>query len=209
MRDHYLAIESKDVDIVTNASVDEIISIFNCYEIDDRNKKMGNINICFQNDWVQITCARIEFDYQKYRYPKTVLFTKNILEDLKRRDFTMNGLIMDEEGTIFDYVGGMKDIDHQKIVSIEEPDFKLQQDALRILRAYRFKSNYHFSFDEKLSQSLEKYFYLIDYLTNSTVQKELSKFQWDKSIVSELLELSNKHQCLFLMTYLQKKIKEL
>ena len=98
----------------------------------------------------EVTTFRIDGEYTDRRRPDGVSFTASLEEDLKRRDFTINAIVTDCEGNIKDAFGGINDIKRKVIKAIGDPDKRLNEDALRIMRALRFASVLGFQVDPKL-----------------------------------------------------------
>lgn len=153
-RDLYRNVESTDIDICTNAKPQEIVSCL---------KKYDKILESFGSVWVngiQITTFRKDISY-KGHYPK-VVFVDNLKEDLLRRDFVMNTLCLDKNGEYIDYLGARDDIDKKIIRAVGNPDFKIKEDPLRILRAIRFSLVLGFTIADDLKQAMKKYNYLVE-----------------------------------------------
>ncbi len=174
VRDYLLGINSSDIDITTSATPDIIASL---YDVVEDNSRFGSLKIKKNNYIFEITTFRKELEYNN-RFPK-IKFTDSLLEDLKRRDFTINTICMDEDESIIDLMGGIEDIEKKTIRSIGDVDIKLTEDPLRILRAIRFMGYLDFTLDESLKNSIIK---------NKELVKTLSK----RRIDSELFKMNNK-----------------
>lgn len=103
--------------------------------------------------------------YSNNRKPIKIIYIDSLEEDLKRRDFTINSICIDKDDNIIDYYDGKKDIKKKIIRSIGDPYEKLEEDALRILRAIRFATIYKFKLEENLKNAIIK---------NKDLLKELS-----------------------------------
>lgn len=174
VRDYLLGINSSDIDITTSATPDIIASL---YDVVEDNSRFGSLKIKKNNYIFEITTFRKELEYNN-RFPK-IEFTDSLIEDLKRRDFTINAICMDEDESIIDLMGGIEDIEKKTIRSIGDVDIKLTEDPLRILRAIRFMGYLDFTLDESLKNSIIK---------NKELVKTLSK----RRIDSELFKMNNK-----------------
>lgn len=172
-RDHYLGKTTNDYDITTSASTDELKSIFK--ETKDQKATFGNIMIDREDCSIEITTYRTEKNYVKHRYPKEIIFVKTLEEDLLRRDFIMNTLCMDEEEKYTDLLGAKKDIDEKIIRVVGDADQKIEEDALRILRAIRFATTLNFKLDLGLKKAIKKYKKNIRELSYSRKKKELDQ----------------------------------
>ena len=153
IRDIKLNKKVRDIDITTSRLPKEIKEVFRDYKTIDIGSEYGTIVVVYEGEPIDITTFRLEKDYDGRR-PRHVEFSRNLLDDLKRRDFTINQLIMDSEGNIFDYFGGLKDLEGKVIKAIGNPHERLQEDYLRILRAIRFACQLDFSIDEDLMKAI-------------------------------------------------------
>lgn len=169
VRDKLLGIESDDIDIVTSAKPSEVQKIFNI-EIKDN---YGSIKLKYDDYIFDITTFRKESDYQDNRRPEIVEYVSTLEEDIKRRDFTINSIAIDKEGNYVDLLNGIDDLNNKIIKCIGDPDFKLKQDALRILRALRFSCIYDFKLDSKLEEAIINNKELIKNLSFDRIRREL------------------------------------
>ena len=170
VRDYLLGINSSDIDITTSATPDIIASL---YDVVEDNSRFGSLKIKKNNYIFEITTFRKELEYNN-RFPK-IEFTDSLIEDLKRRDFTINTICMDENESIIDLMGGIEDIEKKTIRSIGDVDIKLTEDPLRILRAIRFMGYLDFTLDESLKNSIIKNKELVKTLSKRRIDSELSK----------------------------------
>lgn len=170
VRDNILNKKTVDVDFTTSATLTDLKKLF-----DVTSENYGSVKIKYKNKAYEITTFRKEFFYINYRYPKKIKFTKNVKSDLKRRDFTINALLMNKDKKIIDYVGGISDIENRCIRMIGNPKKRLKQDSLRILRAIRFATILNFKLDKKLELYIKKYGYLLKYLSYDRKKQELDK----------------------------------
>ena len=114
VRDVLLNREPHDIDITTNATPDEILECFKNYRTFELGKKFGTISVMNDNEIFEITTYRIDGKYNDSRHPDKVEFSRNLNDDLARRDFTVNAMAMDKSGNIVDIFGGREDL-HNKI----------------------------------------------------------------------------------------------
>ena len=175
-RDKYLGIESNDIDICTNARVEDLENIF---KIDKEYKEYGNVVV----DDIQITTYRKD-TYLKNRNDVIIEYVDSLKEDLNRRDFIMNTLCIDINGNYVDLMGAKEDIDNKIIRMVGSTD-RLKEDPLRILRALRFKSELKFNLDDKLESAIIKYSYLVNDLSHSKYESELKRI--DKELIDKYL----------------------
>ena len=170
-RDKYLNKQSLDIDICTNALVEDLEKIFT--NIDTKYKNYGNCIVTINNYSFEITTFRKE-KYLKNRCDLNIKFIDNLKQDLKRRDFTINTLCIDKEGNYIDLMHARYDIDKKKIKLIGNIS-RLKDDPLRILRAIRFATNLNFKLDDYLIKGIKKYGYLLNNISSNKKSDEISK----------------------------------
>lgn len=148
VRDLLLGLPSKDIDIVTSALPDQVISLFNIQADDEPQlvgKCFGVVVVKVGGDVFEVSTFRKDVGVLDGRHPERVDFTKSAEEDVKRRDFTINGLLYDvTEKRVIDHVGGIQDLMQHKLRFIGSPHVRIQEDYLRMLRAIRFATKYNF-----------------------------------------------------------------
>lgn len=171
-RDHLLGIVPNDFDFVTDASPDEMKSFL---EGDYTFIRFGVVKVKFNNIHADIVSMRKESDYKDYRHPKNVTYVKTIIEDYLRRDFTINAIYIDLEGNIIDPSGGLLDLKDGIIRFIGDPETRIKEDPLRILRAERFSKKLKFKIDEKTSVAIERNRELLNKLNPDKINMELKK----------------------------------
>lgn len=176
-RDLYLGKINKDIDICTNAKYEDLKSIFK--EIQEN--KYGSYKIKYKDNEYEITTFRKEIGSIKNRYPKKIKYTKKLKKDLKRRDFIMNTLCINEKEEYVDLLGAKKDIDN-KIIRLIGSKIKIEEDSLRILRAIRFATVLNFKIDRKLDKAIEKYKENLQNLSFDRKKQELEKILANKNI---------------------------
>lgn len=172
VRDKLLGIESSDVDICTNALPKDIIKIMNL----DKSTKdnYGRVNLKTKKYNIDITTFRSESDYKNHT-PKSITYVNDLKTDLKRRDFTINGLIMDKDEEIIDYYNGIKDLEDKKIKCIGSAKIRLSEDPLRILRAIRLSILYNFNIDEEIIKFISENKKMLEDLSYFRKKEELDK----------------------------------
>lgn len=172
VRDYLLKRETSDIDITTNASPSKVMKLFNAKPT---GLKYGTVSFQKNDINIEITTYRIDGEYLDNRHPEEVIEAPTVEEDVKRRDFTINGLVMDSSLRIFDYVGGKEDVRHKMIRSIGDPEVRFQEDSLRILRAVYFQSKLGFQIERKTRDMMSEHRDLIDNLPNERILNELLK----------------------------------
>lgn len=171
VRDILMEKTPHDYDIATSASPEQIKSLFN--KTADTGIKHGTVTVIENGIPFEVTTFRTESGYSDLRRPDKVYFVKDIKEDLSRRDFTMNAIACSLNGEIADPFGGQTDIKNKVIKTVGDPYKRFSEDALRILRLFRFSSALDFSLEKNtLNAAL-------------TLTNELNKISTER-IVSEL-----------------------
>lgn len=145
-----------DWDFTTSATPDEIISCFTSYTTIDIGKRFGTICVVIDGENFEITTYRTDGEYEDSRHPETVTFSKNLKDDLSRRDFTVNAMAYNDRVGLVDEFDGLKDLQYGVVRCVGEPDVRFTEDALRIIRALRFASTYGYSIEPKTSESILK-----------------------------------------------------
>jgi len=173
VRDRLLKIPSNDIDITTSATPSEVIALF--LNVKETGKKYGSVTVLKGNDKFEVTTFRSDGLYLDNRHPEDVVYSKNIIDDLSRRDFTINALIMDENEAINDYYQGINDLEDKIIRTINEPLKRFKEDSLRMLRAFRFVSKLGFDIEEKTLEAITELKNLIKNISIERVTLELDK----------------------------------
>ncbi|WP_242847958.1 CCA tRNA nucleotidyltransferase [Inediibacterium massiliense] len=176
VRDMLLGLVPKDYDLCTNATPEQVETIFD--KTIPTGKDYGTITVMIENEGYEVTTYRLECDYDGRR-PKVVQFSNELKEDLSRRDFTINSMAMDIEGNIIDHFGGKDDLYHRQIKCVGDATKRFKEDKLRILRAFRFASRYNFTISDEITHAI-----LIDN-DISHLSKERLREELNKIIVSE------------------------
>lgn len=173
VRDYLLGIPSSDIDITTSATPTEIETLFE--KVFLTGAAFGTVTV-LKNDYsFEITTYRKESNYDNHRHPSDISYSKDLLEDLSRRDFTINQLTMDENLCVEDYYGGIHDLTHKIIKTINEPNERFKEDALRLLRAFRFVAKLNFSIDKDTLKAIQTQKSLILKISIERIQNELFK----------------------------------
>jgi tRNA nucleotidyltransferase (CCA-adding enzyme) len=137
--------EINDFDISTNAKPFQVGKFFTSKPT---GEKFGGVTIHFRDTEFQVTTYRIDGEYEDSRHPDVVYFNATLEEDVARRDFTINGLLMNSKGEILDLCEGRKDLDNKIIRCIGDPISRFKEDLLRILRMFYFQSKLDFEIEE-------------------------------------------------------------
>lgn len=179
VRDILLGKTPHDYDVATSALPEEIIKVFKEYKTLALGKKYGTITVIIEDEHFEITTFRTELGHTDSRHPDEVIFTDDVREDLKRRDFTINAMAM-YEGKILDLHGGRKDLEDKIIRTVGNPEERFREDALRMIRAIRFATVLNFEIEEKTLNSIIDNAYLL-----RSVANERLKIEIDKILLSE------------------------
>lgn len=145
VRDSVLGLTPNDWDICTSATPDEMLEIFKDYKVIETGLQHGTVTIVIDKEQYECTTYRIDGKYSDNRRPDTVTFTNDLIEDLKRRDFTINAMAYNDEEGLIDPFEGLMDIEYRKIQCVGSAEDRFNEDALRILRAIRFSSQLDFA----------------------------------------------------------------
>lgn len=173
VRDQIIGRVINDVDIATSATPQEIKSIF--ANTADVGIEHGTVLVIENNGTYEITTYRTEGNYSDFRRPDSVQFVRNLMEDLMRRDFTMNSLAMDKNGKIIDPFNGKEAIEQKRIVTVGNPHERFHEDALRMMRAIRFVSQLGFELDEETFRSLQENGELLLHISVERILMEMEK----------------------------------
>lgn len=191
VRDCIMGKAFDDIDITTSATPEEIKQLFSDCNVIETGIKHGTVTVIYNDRPVEITTFRTEAAYIDNRHPEKITFCKELTDDLKRRDFTVNALCMDMNGEIIDHYGGIDDINNKIIRAVGNPVERFNEDALRILRALRFASVLGFDIDADTSQAIHKCKELILNVANERIAIEFRKMLTGKSIRRILIEYSD------------------
>jgi tRNA nucleotidyltransferase (CCA-adding enzyme) len=147
VRDSILEREPEDWDITTKATPLEVKKIFR--RTIDTGIQHGTVTVMLDKAGYEVTTYRIDGEYEDGRHPKAVSFTEDLVEDLKRRDFTINAMAYNVERGLIDAFDGLADIKAGIIRCVGSATERFEEDALRILRAVRFSAQLGFTIDEE------------------------------------------------------------
>ena len=165
--------DTLDVDITTSARPVDIANIFKDFDV--KSYDYGNVSFDYDEYKFDITTFRKDIKYVNSRKPERIVYVDSLEEDLKRRDFTNNTISMDRDNNIIDYYDGKKDLKRKVIKSVGDPEEKIKEDALRILRAVRFATIHKFRLDNNLKQAIIKNCDLVRELSYERKKEELNK----------------------------------
>jgi tRNA nucleotidyltransferase (CCA-adding enzyme) len=173
VRDLLLGREIGDVDIATSALPHEVMKLFP--KTIDIGSQHGTVVVIDGGIQYEVTTFRTDGDYEDHRRPESVTFVRSLYEDLKRRDFTMNAIAMDEQGKLIDPFGGQDAIAQRVICTVGEAKQRFSEDALRMMRALRFVSQLGFSLAEETRQAIVENAPLLAYISVERMTMEFEK----------------------------------
>lgn len=181
-REYLLNKEFIDIDICSKGTPEMNLLALSNYELISKEGKFyGVLKYIIENYEIEITTLRKEGPYIKKRRPSYVEFIDNLEIDSLRRDFTINAIYIDYLGNIYDYHNGLNDLNNKVIRMIGDPCLRIEEDALRILRAIRLSEKLNFSIEDNLKNIIKEKHESIYLLNRNTLKKELDKFLEFKS----------------------------
>ncbi len=191
VRDSIMGRTPYDWDITTSASPDETKTVFENFRVVETGIKHGTVTVLVDDNPLEITTYRVDGEYSDNRHPDKVSFTKNLEEDLARRDFTVNAIAFNPQTGICDAFNGVKDIENKIIRCVGDPDKRFNEDALRIMRALRFASVLGFEIEENTEKSIRKNKRLLKNIAAERIQAELSKLLCGENAYKVLMSFND------------------
>ena len=173
VRDAVLGRVPGDWDITTNAVPQDIKKLFR--RTIDTGIEHGTVTVMMGKEGYEVTTYRIDGKYEDNRHPSEVTFTKNLTEDMKRRDFTINAMAYNEEEGLIDRFGGLEDIEKGLIRCVGNPYERFSEDALRIMRAIRFSAQLGYSIENKTCEAIKELSPTLEKISAERIQVELVK----------------------------------
>lgn len=173
VRDSLMGIIPHDYDITTSALPAETEQVFAGYRLIETGLKHGTVTVLADGSPIEITTYRVDGEYRDSRRPERVTFTRNIRDDVSRRDFTMNGIAYNPRQGYFDEFGGAEDIKAGVIRCIGKPERRFREDALRILRGLRFSASLGFEIEENTARAMHDTRELLNKISAERVFSEL------------------------------------
>lgn len=173
VRDAILGRPAADWDITTNARPEQVKALFS--RTIDTGIRHGTVTVLQGKEGFEVTTYRIDGEYQDGRHPSEVIFTPSLLEDLKRRDFTINAMAYNEAEGLIDAFDGMKDLKNRRIRCVGEPKERFTEDALRILRAVRFSAQLNFEIEKNTRAAIAEFADSLTRISAERIQTELVK----------------------------------
>lgn len=173
VRDILLNKSPHDFDVTTSAKPQEIISLFS--KTVPTGIKHGTVTVIIDDTPVEVTTFRTEGVYTDNRRPDNVEFVNDLREDLKRRDFTVNAMAYNKISGVTDYFGGKQDLQNKILRAVGNPKERFQEDALRILRLFRFASTLEFEIEKETFSAAIECSHLLKNVSRERIFEELKK----------------------------------
>lgn len=173
VRDSLLGRKPNDWDVTTSAKPQQIKAVFR--HTIDTGIQHGTVTVMLDREGFEVTTYRIDGEYEDSRHPKEVIFTANLIEDLKRRDFTINAFAYNDHSGIVDAFDGMKDLERGVIRCVGEAAERFGEDALRMLRAVRFSAQLGFSIAQETRAAIRELAPSLSHISAERIQAELVK----------------------------------
>lgn len=187
-RDAILGKTPEDWDICTSATPNEIQTIFKNFKQLTVGLKHGTVVIFINNEKIEITTYRIEKGYSDGRRPDKVIYTRNLIEDLSRRDYTLNAIFYNEKHGIIDPFNGVSHIQNKIIMSVGDSDERFKEDSLRILRGIRFASTLGFNIEKTTKDAMINNKELLKNISNERIVVEFIKMLLGSNAITILDE---------------------
>ena len=175
VRDFLLGLSPGDWDITTSAQPEEILRCFQGFRCIETGIRHGTVTVLVEDQPVEITTYRSDGVYRDHRHPEEVRFSRQLEDDLSRRDFTVNAMAYHPQRGLVDRFGGRKDLQNKVLRCVGDPDRRFTEDALRILRCLRFASRLGFSIESATAGALRRQKELLREISHERVKIELEK----------------------------------
>ena len=173
IRDSILGRKPEDWDITTSANPMQVKNLFR--RTIDTGIQHGTVTVMLEKEGFEVTTYRIDGEYEDGRHPKEVVFTSNLIEDLKRRDFTINAMAYNEKDGLVDAFCGIEDLEKKVIRCVGNPEERFQEDALRMMRAVRFAAQLGFSIEKNTKRAIVELAGNLAKVSAERIQVELVK----------------------------------
>ena len=175
VRDSLLGRTAHDWDLCTSALPQQVMELFGTEQCIPTGLQHGTVTIKYGGQLYETTTFRTEGSYTDGRHPDAVQFVPDVREDLARRDFTINAMAYNEAEGLVDPFGGQKDLQNGLLRAVGEPQQRFTEDALRILRLYRFAARFGFVLDAATARAARQLAPHLDCISAERIQEELAK----------------------------------
>ena len=175
VRDSLLGRTAHDWDLCTSALPQQVMELFGAEQCIPTGLQHGTVTIKYGGQLYETTTFRTEGSYTDGRHPDAVQFVPDVREDLARRDFTINAMAYNEAEGLVDPFGGQQDLQNGLLRAVGEPQQRFTEDALRILRLYRFAARFGFALDAATARAARQLAPHLDCISAERIQEELAK----------------------------------
>ncbi len=175
VRDSLLGRTAHDWDLCTSALPQQVMELFGAEQCIPTGLQHGTVTIKYGGRLYETTTFRTEGSYTDGRHPDAVQFVPDVREDLARRDFTINAMAYNAAEGLVDPFGGQKDLQNGLLRAVGEPQQRFTEDALRILRLYRFAARFGFALDATTARAARQLAPHLDCISAERIQEELAK----------------------------------
>ena len=175
VRDSLLGLAPHDWDLCTAARPEQVMELFGEKQCIPTGLQHGTVTVKRDGRLYEITTFRTEGSYSDGRHPDSVAFVPDVREDLARRDFTINAMAYSAEEGLCDPFGGREDLARGVVRAVGEPLRRFGEDALRILRLYRFAARFGFAIDEATEAAAKQLASHLDCVSAERIEEELNK----------------------------------
>ena len=175
VRDSLLGRTAHDWDLCTSALPQQVMELFGTEQCIPTGLQHGTVTIKYGGQLYETTTFRTEGSYTDGRHPDEVQFVPDVREDLARRDFTINAMAYNESEGLVDPFGGQADLQNGLLRAVGEPQQRFTEDALRILRLYRFAARFGFALDAATARAARQLAPHLDCISAERIQEELAK----------------------------------
>ena len=191
VRDYLMGLPLDDMDVVTDATPEDIKNFLP--DVSYVFARFGSVSYKAEKKVkFDITTLREEKGYEDARHPNKIHFVKDLSIDVKRRDFTVNALYMNSKLEVIDYVNGQEDLKNHILRMVGNPDLRIKEDPLRIIRALRFSIDYKLNIDSELDKAIRNNIASLEKLNIEKIHQDIKKIKSnDKESLNKLFEEYN------------------
>ncbi len=182
IRNKLMGIPVQDYDICTSALPHVTCEIFSDLRYFVNGIKHGTVSIVFEEAVYEITTFRQEYGYSDFRHPDKVDFSTDIHRDLLRRDFTINAMAYNKKSGLIDDFNGFFDVQNRILRTVNDPNERFNEDALRIIRGMRLASVYNLSVEENTAVAMIANAHLLDKVSKERIYSEFNKLMMGQSV---------------------------
>ena len=175
VRDSLMGITPHDWDVCTSAMPEEVIEVFSMHRVIPTGIKHGTVTVIVDDNQYEITTYRVDGEYEDNRHPKEVEFVRDLSEDLRRRDFTINAMAYNHKDVLVDLYNGISDLNNRIIRCVGNPKDRFSEDALRIIRALRFAISFKFQIESNTRKEMLDSKHLLQNIAKERINSELTK----------------------------------